>query len=64
MLSTESGNLNGIRRRQFLLAAGALLIARIGAQAQQARRPYRIGILAVEDDEILRQSLRDLGYFE
>ena len=63
-LSTESGNLNRGRRRQFLLAAGALLIAPIDTQAQRATRPYRIGILGVEDDEILRQSLRDLGYIE
>ena len=63
-LSTESGNVHRGRRMQFLLAAGALLIAPIDMQEQQATRPYRIGILGVEDDEILRQSLRDLGYIE
>ena len=40
------------------------MIAPIDMQEQQATRPYRIGILGVEDDEILRQSLRDLGYIE
>ena len=52
------------RRRQFLRAAGALLVAPIVAQAQRATTPYRIGVLTTEPQRILQQSLRDLGYVE
>ena len=34
------------------------------ARAQNAKKPYRIGVLGVASDEVLRQSLRDLGYME
>ena len=65
MLSTESGNMNHVRCRQFLRAAAALLVAPIVAQAQRATtRPYRIGVLTTEPQTILQQSLRDLGYVE
>jgi putative tryptophan/tyrosine transport system substrate-binding protein len=56
--------MNHVRRRQFLLATGALLVAPIVAQAQTATKPYRIGVLVVEPDEMLQQSLRELGYVE
>jgi putative tryptophan/tyrosine transport system substrate-binding protein len=56
--------MNHARRRQILLVAGVIWIAPTLARAQQATKPYRIGLLAVEPDEILRQSLRDLGYVE
>lgn len=52
------------RRRQFLLAAGALLVAPIVARAQRATKPYRIGVLTVGPEDVLQQSLRDLGYVE
>ena len=53
-----------VRRRQFLLAAGVLLVAPTFAQEQRATKPYRIGVLATEPLTILQQSLRDLGYVE
>src|SRR5213082_863810 len=56
--------MNHVRRRQFLVAAGALWVAPIAAQAQLGTKPYRIGVLGVEPDEVLRQSLRELGYVE
>ena len=56
--------MNHVHRRQFLLAAGALLVAPTGAQAQRGTKPYRIGFLTVEPDEKLQQSLRELGYVE
>jgi putative ABC transport system substrate-binding protein len=57
--------MNHVRRREFLLAAMALLIAPICAQAQRATKPYRIGVLQTEESqELLQQSLRELGYVE
>ena len=56
--------MNHSRRRQLLLAAGVLWMVPTVARAQKATKPYRIGLLALEPDEILRQSLRDLGYVE
>ena len=56
--------MNHVRRRPFLLAAGALLVAPIVAQAQRATKPYRIGVLGMGPDEMLQQSLRDLGYID
>jgi putative tryptophan/tyrosine transport system substrate-binding protein len=64
MLSTESGNMNHVRRRQFLLAAAGLLFAPIDAQAQKAAKPYRIGVFASGSLKTLQQSLSDLGYVE
>ena len=58
-------------RRNFLLAAGALLTAPLTAQAQQSAKVYRIGILPPGPYaprthlwNALRQGLRDLGYVE
>jgi len=56
--------MNHIQRRQFLVTAVALWVAPIVALAQLATKPYRIGVLGVEPDEILRQSLRELGYVD
>jgi len=59
-----------IRRRKFLLSAGALLAAPLAAEAQQAAKIARIGYLAgnlaatPRLEEALRQGLRDLGYVE
>ena len=65
MLLTESGNMNYVRRRQFLHAAVGLLVAPIYAQAQKATKPYRIGVLgAGSRAEALQQSLNALGYVE
>jgi putative tryptophan/tyrosine transport system substrate-binding protein len=51
-------------RRQFLLVSSGLLVAPVIAYAQRTTKPYRIGILGLENDEVLRQSLRDLGYID
>jgi putative ABC transport system substrate-binding protein len=53
-----------VRRRQFLVAAGALWVAPMVSQAQRGTKPYRIGFLTVDPDELLQQSLRELGYVE
>ena len=58
-----------VRRRQFLIAAGAFLSAPI-AESQQAPKIYRIGYLSSASPsspisfDALRQSLRELGYVE
>jgi putative ABC transport system substrate-binding protein len=60
-----------IRRRQFLVAASALLAAPLAAQAQQKARLFKIGFLgnsteALEANLIgpFREGLRDFGYVE
>ena len=57
--------MNYVRRRQFLLATGALLVAPIVAKAQSPTKPYRIGVLRTDDSQaLLQESLRELGYVE
>ena len=60
-----------LRRRQFLISAGALLATPIASFAQQHTRLVRIGVLAVPSasnfatrTEALRAGLRDFGYVE
>jgi len=59
-----------LQRRDFLIAAGALLAAPLAAEAQQAAKIARIGYLAGDLaagphlHEAFRQGLRDLGYVE
>jgi putative ABC transport system substrate-binding protein len=56
------------QRRDFLIAAAALLAAPLAAEAQQAPRLRRIGVLlpwqAGTGTEVLREGLRALGYVE
>lgn len=61
--------MNQVRRRQFLLAAGALLTAPLAVEAQQARKIPRIGYLSPHSPEtynfdVFRQALRELGWVE
>lgn len=62
--------MNRVQRRQFLIAAGALLAAPLAADAQQAAKSARIGYLASNVTatphlrEAFLQGLRDLGYVE
>jgi putative ABC transport system substrate-binding protein len=63
--------LGRLRRRQFLISAGALLATPIASFAQQPTRLVRIGVLAVPSasnfatrTEALRAGLRDFGYAE
>jgi len=62
--------LNRVERRQFLIAAGGLLAAPLGAEAQQAAKVARIGYLSpnLAASPHLREAflhgLRDLGYVE
>ena len=62
--------MNRVQRRQFLIAAGALLAAPLAAEAQQAAKVARIGYLSpnLASSPRLRdaflQGLRDLGYVE
>jgi putative tryptophan/tyrosine transport system substrate-binding protein len=63
--------MSGVQRRDFLIAAGALLAAPLRTQAQQAPRIARIGYLAnfpparaPHLHEAFLQGLRDLGYVE
>jgi putative ABC transport system substrate-binding protein len=59
-----------VQRRDFLIAAGALLAAPLAADAQQAAKIARIGYLAPNLDAstrlkaAFRQGLSDLGYVE
>ena len=58
-----------VLRRQFLIAAGALLVAPITAEAQQTGRVHRIGFMRVGTPpssfmEPFRHGLRELGYVE
>ena len=59
-----------VQRRDFLIAAGALLAVPLAAEAQQAARIARIGYLTgnlatgLHMQEAFRQGLRDLGYVE
>ena len=59
-----------VQRRDFLIAAGALLAAPLVAEAQQAAKVARIGYLSnrlgayPHLQEAFRQGLRDLGYVE
>jgi putative ABC transport system substrate-binding protein len=62
--------LNRVQRRQFLIAAGALLATPLAADGQQAAKVARIGYLSLNlaasphlRDAFL-QGLRDLGYVE
>jgi ABC-type uncharacterized transport system substrate-binding protein len=62
--------LNRVQRRQFLIAAGALLATPLAADAQQAPKVARIGYLSPNLAAsphlraAFRQGLRDLGYVE
>ena len=59
-----------VQRRDLLLTAGALLAASLAAEAQQAPKIARIGVLAgsraasPHTIEAFLQGLRDLGYVE
>ncbi len=62
--------MNRVQRRQFLIAAGALLATPLAAEGQQAAKVARIGYLSpnLASSPHLRdaflQGLRDLGYVE
>ena len=63
--------MDGVKRRDFLIATGAILAAPLAAEAQQAAKIARIGYLApnvvtanARLFEAFRQGLRDLGYVE
>ena len=62
--------MNGVPRREFLIAAGALLATPLAADAQQAAKVARIGYLSANLDasphlrDAFLQGLRDLGYVE
>ena len=54
-----------MERRTFLgVVAGGLLAAPLAAEAQQAGKVFRVGVLGVGSPELLRQSLREVGYVE
>ena len=45
------------RRRRFLLSAGALLVAPFAAEAQQAGKVWRVGVIRPgPDDAVFRQN--------
>ena len=59
------------RRTFMMMVAGGLLAAPLAAEAQPAGKVYRVGVLSTSPpsaayrfSELLRQSLRDLGYVE
>jgi ABC-type uncharacterized transport system substrate-binding protein len=52
-------------RRAFIgTVAGGLLAAPLAAEAQQAAKIFRIGVLGIGSPELLRQALREVGYVE
>ena len=51
-------------RRRSLLISGCLSLAPLLSSAQKLKRPFHIGFLAAEPDELLRHTLSSLGYFE
>jgi putative tryptophan/tyrosine transport system substrate-binding protein len=52
-------------RREFVGSlAGGIVAAPLTAEAQQAGKMFRIGVLGVGSPELLRQSLREVGYVE
>jgi len=54
-----------VNRRRFVgTLAGGLLATPLAAEGQQAGKMFRIGVLGVGSPELLRQSLRELGYVE
>src|SRR5215475_6205810 len=59
-----------LRRRDFLIAVGALLAAPLAAEAQQTAKVARVGYLSLNLaaaphlPEAFRQGLRDIGYVE
>jgi putative ABC transport system substrate-binding protein len=56
--------LNHIRRRQVLLSTAGLLLGPIYARAQNATKPYRVGMFATGSLVTFQQSLKELGYVE
>jgi putative ABC transport system substrate-binding protein len=65
------GSMSQVRRRQFLIAAGALLAVPLRTDAQRQAKIFRIGMLipvapsgATSYIEAFRQGLRKLGYVE
>lgn len=56
--------MNGTTRRRFLHAATLWSIAPSAALAQQAKRPYRIGLIVDGSPRSIEQGLHDLGYVE
>jgi putative ABC transport system substrate-binding protein len=53
-----------VNRRAFIATATAILVAPLAVEAQQAGKMFRIGVLGVGSPELLRQSLREVGYVE
>ena len=55
--------MNVVRRRQLLLAATSLLFTPVYASAQNAKKPYRVGVLSALS-KTFQGSLNELGYVE
>jgi putative ABC transport system substrate-binding protein len=53
-----------IDRRRFIAGSLGLIAAPLAAEAQQAGKMFRIGVLGLDSPELLRQSLREVGYVE
>jgi putative ABC transport system substrate-binding protein len=58
-----------VQRRDFLIATGAMLVAPLGAEAQQPGKVYRIGYLSANAasqgvSRPFRDALKELGYIE
>jgi ABC-type uncharacterized transport system substrate-binding protein len=54
-----------MNRRAFIAAlSGSIVPTLPAAEAQQLGKAYRIGVLGVGEPQLLRESLRDLGYVE
>ncbi len=53
-----------MNRRAFIATVTAILVAPLAADAQQAGKMFRIGALGFGSSELVRQSLREVGYVE
>ena len=63
--------MHGVRRREFLIGTAALLAVPLGAEAQQAKKFFRIGYLSAPTRESVEgildaflRALRELGWIE
>jgi hypothetical protein len=50
------------RRALITMVGGSILAAQLAAEAQQAGKVYRIGVLGIGEPQLWRQSLREAGY--
>ena len=53
-----------MNRRAFIVTTTAILVTPLAVEAQQVGKVFRVGLLAGGSPELVRESLRDVGYVE